>query len=294
MTTTAICAPREDSWSPSFYRGEQYDPDLGLYYLRARYYNPVTGRFLNVDPMAGDGQRRYEYADADPVNGMDPSGNFVLESYRPLCCAAFFFPTLNFPSWCQKKAGNPMGGALPPCRPCTEKPGLSERDARYLCMYLEPMVAKIIEGTYFVDPALPLGLGFESGFATSPRYFRTGDAFGMSGGGKGPGTGHAVHASSPEDDVNELFSEPKGKGCADSPSYGERMRGTGSLDSLFLDRLEREDANGNQLTGPPDKNGNRPSVWSCLFNPYPDTWKPLMEEGINQMRKDIPIFLSSQ
>ncbi len=27
------------------YRGEQYDADLGLYYLRARYYNPATGRF---------------------------------------------------------------------------------------------------------------------------------------------------------------------------------------------------------------------------------------------------------
>jgi uncharacterized protein RhaS with RHS repeats len=25
------------------YRGEQFDPDLGLYYLRARYYNPLTG-----------------------------------------------------------------------------------------------------------------------------------------------------------------------------------------------------------------------------------------------------------
>jgi hypothetical protein len=35
-------------------------------------------------------------------------------------------------------------------------------------------------------------------------------------------------------------------------------------------------------------------VWDCLFNPYPDTWKPLMEEGITQMRTDIPIFLSSQ
>ena len=27
------------------YRGEQYDSDLGLYYLRARYDNPLTGRF---------------------------------------------------------------------------------------------------------------------------------------------------------------------------------------------------------------------------------------------------------
>jgi hypothetical protein len=146
---------------------------------------------------------------------------------------------------------------------------------------------------YGVDPALPLGLGFESGFATSNRYLTTGDAFGMSGGGTGPGTGHAVHASSPEDDVNQLFSQPQGT-CKKSPSYGERMRGTGSDDVLFLNRLEREDANGNQLTGRKDKNGNRKSVWDCLFNPYPDTWKPLMEEGITQMRTDIPIFLSSQ
>jgi uncharacterized protein RhaS with RHS repeats len=28
------------------YRGEMYDSDLGLYYLRARYYNPLTGRFM--------------------------------------------------------------------------------------------------------------------------------------------------------------------------------------------------------------------------------------------------------
>ena len=30
------------------YRGEQFDADLGLYYLRARYYNPQTGRFLSA------------------------------------------------------------------------------------------------------------------------------------------------------------------------------------------------------------------------------------------------------
>jgi RHS repeat-associated protein len=97
------------------YRGEQYDPDLGLYYLRARYYNPVTGRFLNVDPMAGDGQRRYEFAAADPVNGMDPSGNFVLESYRPLCCAQMI--PVPAPPPCESRASGPMGSSLPPCGP---------------------------------------------------------------------------------------------------------------------------------------------------------------------------------
>ncbi len=35
------------------YRGEQFDSDLGLYYLRARYYNPLTDRFMSRDPDAG-------------------------------------------------------------------------------------------------------------------------------------------------------------------------------------------------------------------------------------------------
>src|SRR5262249_44699992 len=35
------------------YCGEQFDPDLGLYYLRARYLNTATGRFLTADPLEG-------------------------------------------------------------------------------------------------------------------------------------------------------------------------------------------------------------------------------------------------
>jgi RHS repeat-associated protein len=61
------------------YRGEQYDSDLGLYYLRARYYNPSTGRFLSRDPLDGDptdpqSLHKYLYAGGDPVNRIDPSG----------------------------------------------------------------------------------------------------------------------------------------------------------------------------------------------------------------------------
>jgi RHS repeat-associated protein len=63
----------------SFCSGEQYDQDLGLYYLRARYYNPSTGRFLSRDPEAGDptdpqSLHKYLYAGGDPVNRIDPSG----------------------------------------------------------------------------------------------------------------------------------------------------------------------------------------------------------------------------
>jgi RHS repeat-associated protein len=62
------------------YRGEQYDPDLGLYYLRARYYNPATGRFLSRDPEDGKpldpaSLHKYLYAGGDPVNRIDPLGS---------------------------------------------------------------------------------------------------------------------------------------------------------------------------------------------------------------------------
>jgi RHS repeat-associated protein len=61
------------------YRGEQYDSDLDLYYLRARYYNPQTGRFLSRDPEDGNptdpaSLHKYLYANGDPVNGWDPMG----------------------------------------------------------------------------------------------------------------------------------------------------------------------------------------------------------------------------
>ena len=66
------------------YRGEQYDSDLGLYYLRARYYNPLTGRFMSRDPYDGFigipvTLHKYLYAGSDPVNHVDPRGRFLAE-----------------------------------------------------------------------------------------------------------------------------------------------------------------------------------------------------------------------
>jgi RHS repeat-associated protein len=61
------------------YRGEQFDSDLGLYYLRARYYNPITGRFMSRDPedhalLAPNELHKYLYAGGDPIDGIDPTG----------------------------------------------------------------------------------------------------------------------------------------------------------------------------------------------------------------------------
>lgn len=66
------------------YRGEQYDSGLGLYYLRARYYNPATGRFMSRDPEDGKPidpktLHKYLYVGGDPVNGVDPRGRELVE-----------------------------------------------------------------------------------------------------------------------------------------------------------------------------------------------------------------------
>jgi RHS repeat-associated protein len=66
------------------YRGEQYDFDLGLYYLRARYYNPNTGRFMSRDPWSGNQfdpktLHKYLYVGSNPVNNVDPRGRALFE-----------------------------------------------------------------------------------------------------------------------------------------------------------------------------------------------------------------------
>jgi len=57
------------------YTSQQYDSVTGQYYLRARYYNPVIGRFLQEDMYYGDGLNLYAYCRNNPVRYYDPSGH---------------------------------------------------------------------------------------------------------------------------------------------------------------------------------------------------------------------------
>ena len=65
--------------NPIGYRGERFDATLGLYSLRARFYDPRSGRFSQIDKQsvtlrAPRTVNRYEYVENDPLNELDPSG----------------------------------------------------------------------------------------------------------------------------------------------------------------------------------------------------------------------------
>jgi RHS repeat-associated protein len=65
------------------YRSEQSDPNLGMQYLRARYYDTRSGRFASVDPFEGNltssiSRHRYIYGSSNPITGFDPSGLYDL------------------------------------------------------------------------------------------------------------------------------------------------------------------------------------------------------------------------
>ncbi|MCI8403853.1 MAG: hypothetical protein HFE49_03020 [Clostridia bacterium] len=62
-----------DTTNPFRYCGEYYDNENGLTYLRNRYYDSNTGRFLSEDPIK-DGMNWYSYCGGDPVMLVDCEG----------------------------------------------------------------------------------------------------------------------------------------------------------------------------------------------------------------------------
>lgn len=61
------------------YTGHVNDPDTGLFYMQARYYDVSAGRFLSVDPLVPTSGNvfdfnRYTYVNNNPINHTDPTG----------------------------------------------------------------------------------------------------------------------------------------------------------------------------------------------------------------------------
>jgi RHS repeat-associated protein len=76
-SSTTLASPTPNNY---LFAGEQFDPDLGLYYNRARYLNTRTGRFWSMDDYEGvdrepSSLHKYLYVSLNPIGMVDPSGN---------------------------------------------------------------------------------------------------------------------------------------------------------------------------------------------------------------------------
>lgn len=71
------------------YTGHVYDAATGLVYMQQRYYDPMVGRFLSMDPVAVDLKgagnfNRYWYANNNPYRFADPDGRETGEAYKAI------------------------------------------------------------------------------------------------------------------------------------------------------------------------------------------------------------------
>lgn len=86
LSQMLVCFKNSESGNLSnifTYTGRELDPESGLYYYRARYYDPVIGRFLQEDLVFGDPDfpqtlNGYAYVINSPLNFVDPDGLFSL------------------------------------------------------------------------------------------------------------------------------------------------------------------------------------------------------------------------
>ncbi|WP_328296185.1 IPT/TIG domain-containing protein [Kineococcus sp. NBC_00420] len=80
--------------TPLRFTGGYTDSETGFVYLINRYYDPATAQFISIDPAVVATLQAYAYANADPINGVDPLGLFGWDTVSSL--AAGFGDTVTF------------------------------------------------------------------------------------------------------------------------------------------------------------------------------------------------------
>lgn len=80
-------APATDNLGTFQYTGQAWLPEIGLYYYKARMYNPRLGRFMQTDPIGyKDDLDLYAYVHDEPIDGTDPTGTDGGCIYTPDQC----------------------------------------------------------------------------------------------------------------------------------------------------------------------------------------------------------------
>ena len=99
------------------FTGHVNDADTGLTYMQQRYYDPVAGRFLSIDPVMTDAStggsfNRYAYANNNPYKYTDPDGRFSTADCAAMAgnCTTYGGSGGNSSSGTAKAAGTVFGG----------------------------------------------------------------------------------------------------------------------------------------------------------------------------------------
>ncbi|QNN24373.1 RHS repeat-associated core domain-containing protein [Planctomycetales bacterium ZRK34] len=94
MLTSATLTGASAALTNILYSGEWTQPN-GQQYLRARFYDPSSGRFNRLDPFAGNTSNplslhKYVYTQGNPIMGIDPSGEMSITFTLPSLLAWSF------------------------------------------------------------------------------------------------------------------------------------------------------------------------------------------------------------
>lgn len=101
------------------FTGRENDGASGLYYYRARYYDPSLGRFIQSDPIGlAGGNNTYAYAEGDPLSFYDPLGLWAIGDPFPkgmVDASAGFGDTLSFNLTNRIRSGMGTNGVVNKC-----------------------------------------------------------------------------------------------------------------------------------------------------------------------------------
>jgi RHS repeat-associated protein len=115
---------------PLGFQARYLDRTSGLYYFRARWYDPELQRFMSEDPIGlGGGINPYAFANDDPVNGRDPMGLgpcIPIQEMSGITVCAPISPGTGYPGSDPLGLTDQFGGHSLPRGPATE----TARDVR--------------------------------------------------------------------------------------------------------------------------------------------------------------------
>ena len=90
LSTSGSLASTLGKNNPFRYRGYVFDEETGFYYVSSRYYDPEIGRWISPEPNVYNGEfdegagligyNVYAYCANNPVNNLDPTGEFVISA----------------------------------------------------------------------------------------------------------------------------------------------------------------------------------------------------------------------